>query len=102
MFYRKTSKGILVYIYLTPRAAHTTIDGVAQTADGKEHLMVRVRALPEKGKSNCALITLLAKEFAVPARSITLIRGATSRFKHVLFTSALEDLALRLSQQKTR
>ena len=72
-----------LHIRLTPSAASDGIDGWRQTADGQTHLAVRVRAVPEKGKANKALVALLAKQLGLPKRDVDVIRGATSRLKTV-------------------
>lgn len=43
-----------------------------------------VRAVAEKGKANEALIELLSKTFRVKKAEIEIIRGRTTRLKHVL------------------
>jgi len=42
---------------------------------------ISVTAAPEKGKANEAVVRLLADHFNVPASSITLVRGSTTRMK---------------------
>ena len=45
--------------------------------------VVRVKAVPEKGKANEAVIKLLAKHFKVAKNQIKIIRGLASRHKTV-------------------
>lgn len=52
-------------------------------ADGLPHLKARVRAIPEDGKANAALIALLAKTLRVPRSSLTLASGSTGRLKRI-------------------
>ena len=73
----------MVRVRLTPNAAGDRIDGWQTAADGLEHLAARVRAVPEKGKANIALIALLAKSLGLAKRQIELARGSTSRIKTV-------------------
>ena len=47
--------------------------------DGR--LVVKVRAKPEDGKANAAVIALVARALGVPPSAIDLLRGATSREK---------------------
>lgn len=42
---------------------------------------VCVRAAPEKGRANEAVVELLSQTFGVSKSSITLIRGATAKIK---------------------
>ena len=52
-----------------------------EIADGR--LLAKVRARPEDGKANAAVIALIAAAVALPPSRITLLRGATSREKLV-------------------
>lgn len=45
--------------------------------------MARVRAVPEKGKANAALIALLAKRLDWPRSAILLESGDTNRLKRL-------------------
>ena len=47
----------------------------------EDALRVRVKAPPERGKATQAAITLVAAALSIPARQVTLERGATSREK---------------------
>lgn len=68
-------------VRLTPNAALDTVDDIIEDAEGKILLKARVRAVPEKGKANKALIKLLAKQWRLPASSFELLSGETSRIK---------------------
>ena len=45
--------------------------------------VVRVKAVPEKGKANEAVVKLLAKHFKVAKNKIKIVRGLTGRNKVV-------------------
>lgn len=76
--------GLLVEVRLTPRAAMDRIDGVETLADGAPVLKARVRAVPEKGKANEAVLKLLAKTAGLPASRARLLTGDTARRKTIL------------------
>jgi uncharacterized protein (TIGR00251 family) len=80
--------GVLVSVRLTPRSARDAIDGVEELADGRLVLKARVRAVPEAGKANAALMRLLAKTLHVPATSVSLAAGASARTKTVRIAAA--------------
>lgn len=80
-------------VRLTPGSARDGVDGFAHTADGEQHLAARVRAVPDKGKANTALCSLLAKSLGVPKSSVCLVRGATSRLKTVRIEADKPDIA---------
>ena len=73
--------GILLSVRLTPKAARDEFGGFETRDDGREVLKARVRAVPEDGKANAALIRLAAKAFGLPASAVELASGQTSRTK---------------------
>ncbi len=48
---------------------------------GPDHLEVRVKAPPEKGKANERVIELLAKHYGVRKSAVRIIKGEASREK---------------------
>lgn len=88
--------GLLVEIRLTPRAAMDRIDRIETLADGLPVLKARVRAVPEKGLANEALLKLLTKTLGLPASRARLISGDTARRKSILLEGDPEVLANRL------
>ena len=80
---------------LTPRGGRDAIDGTVVTADGKAWLAVRVRAVPEGGKANAALIRLLAKQLDVAPGAVSLVAGARQRRKRVVVAGEARTLAGR-------
>ena len=66
-------------------------------ADGQVRLAARVRAVPEKGRANDALVKLLAKAWRLPAGSLEVVGGATSRNK-VVAVAGGADLLERLRE----
>ena len=72
-----------IAVRLTPRARADRLDGVARMADGRAALKVSVTAPPADGCANEALLRLLAREWRLPRRDLTIVGGATSRSKLV-------------------
>ena len=68
-------------VKLTPKASRNGVQGWADGPDGTRVLKVSVTAVPEKGKANEALIALLSKEWKLPKKAFSLIRGETDRLK---------------------
>ena len=81
---------------LTPNGGRDTIDAVERDADGAAYLKARVTAVPEKGKANKALITLIAKTLKLPKSAITVISGDTARKKILRIDGDPEDLIGKL------
>lgn len=76
-------EGATLFIRVIPRAGSSRIAGVRDGA-----LLVRLAAAPVGGAANQALTTLLAKELAIPVRSITMRSGARSRNKRLTLLNA--------------
>lgn len=77
-------------IRLTPNARTETIGGLQEDADGNCWLKASVRAVPENGKANKALVKLLAAELGIPKTEIGIIGGHTSRNKTLLVPATPE------------
>ena len=78
--------GVALAVRLTPKGGRDAIDGIAQMADGRAVLKVRVAAPPSEGEANAALIRLIAHKVGVPARNIALAAGAAARSKRLTIT----------------
>lgn len=70
-------------IHLAPKSSHDKVEGWATDDKGQKVLRVKVRAVPEDGKANAALIKLLSKTLHIPQSQITIVLGMTSRIKQV-------------------
>lgn len=62
---------------VTPKARREGIEGLNAAGE----LVVKVRAAPEDGRANDAVIALLADAFGLPRSSLEIARGAASRHK---------------------
>jgi uncharacterized protein len=90
--FRVEGERVLLTLRLTPKGGRDCVEGVKHLADDRAVLIARVRAVPEDGAANAALLKLLAKELAVPASSLGLVSGATSRIKTVQMPCSAEIL----------
>ena len=86
-----------VAIQLTPRARANRIGGIARSADGTPVLWVSVSAPPAEGRANESLIAVLAKEWRLARRDLTLVGGAKSRNKTVHVAGEPQALLKRLT-----
>jgi uncharacterized protein (TIGR00251 family) len=92
--WRGSADGIEIAVRVTPRASR---DAFAAGTD--EHFAARLAAPPVEGAANTALIALVAKQFDVPRRAVSLIAGETSRLKRLAIAgdvAALEQIARSL------
>jgi uncharacterized protein (TIGR00251 family) len=71
--------GAVVKVRAAPGASRERVVGIHGDA-----LKVAVAAAPEKGKANRRILEVIARELDVPARSLELVSGMTSRDKRVL------------------
>lgn len=78
--FRVRPDGILLTVRLTPRASRDSIDGLRQGPAG-QHVQARVRAVPEDGRANAALVELVADEIGVPKSTVAVVAGHTRRLK---------------------
>ena len=90
--YRVEPEAIVLTVRLTPHADRDAIAGVARLADGQVVAQARVRAVPEDGAANKALIALLSKIFRRPKSAIELIGGASARVKQLRIAGTPADL----------
>jgi len=86
---------VTLYVRLTPRAASDRLGQTAEAGD-RTHLEASVRALPEKGAANAALLRLLAKRLDVPRSSIQISRGLSARHKAIQIEGDPKLLVRRL------
>ena len=79
--WRVASGAVLLSLRLTPKSSKDALEAVETLSDGRSVLKARVRAAPEDGKANLALLRLLADQLDCPIRALSLTSGATARIK---------------------
>lgn len=79
--YAATQDGVRLALRLTPRASRNGVDGIADDAEGRPVLRLRLVAPPVEGAANKALIAFLAKTLSLRKADITIRSGETSRVK---------------------
>jgi uncharacterized protein len=90
--YRVEAGAVVIAVRLTPRADRDAVEGVGRLADRREVARVRVRAVPEAGAANAALIRLMATTFGRPKSAVTIAAGAGQRLKQVRIAGETADL----------
>ncbi|OPB29133.1 DUF167 family protein [Bartonella sp. WD12.1] len=96
MLYRIDDSGLILFVRLIPRASMDSIVGVESRDGETQHLVIRLRAVPEDGKANKALIKFLARQWKIPSSYISLKSGITSRYKQLCFSGYIEELEQKL------
>jgi uncharacterized protein YggU (UPF0235/DUF167 family) len=74
---------LILRIRLTPGSSGEALGGLWTDEKDAHWLSARVRAVPEKGRANAALIALLAKWLDWPRGAILLESGDTNRLKRL-------------------
>jgi uncharacterized protein len=92
-----TEDGLLLRVRVTPRSQRNEIAGVHPAGDGPSALSVRVRAIPEDGKGNKAVIETVAAAFGVAKSTISIRSGETSRNKILLIAGNATQLQAKIA-----
>lgn len=82
-------------VHVTPRAGRDEVVGWRG-----DELQVRVTAPPEGGKANVAVVETLARALGVAKRDVRVVRGQTSRHKHVEIDGIAESRACEVLGQR--
>lgn len=72
-----------IQVKTIPNARTSNVPGKRAVEEKGGVLVVRVKAVPEKGKANEAVVKLLAKHFGVAKNQVRIVRGLTGRNKVV-------------------
>jgi uncharacterized protein len=83
--------GVRFAVHVQPRASRNEVAG-----RHGEAVKIRLTAVPADGAANDALVSLLAKTFALTARSVRIVSGAHSRSKVVEVDGITVDDVRRL------
>ncbi|MBI1867523.1 MAG: DUF167 domain-containing protein [Methylocystis sp.] len=90
--------GVALWVRLTPKGGRDALEGVATLADGRPVLKARVRAPPEDGRANAALIELVAAVLATPRRSVSIASGHSGRVKKLVIAGDPVELLKALEK----
>jgi len=82
--WRQVAAGLEVSLRVTPNARTEQIGPVERRDDGRSYLSVKVRAIPDKGKANAAVLALFAKHFDLRKVDIEITKGQQARQKTLL------------------
>lgn len=90
---RPAPEGTRFAVRLTPKGGADALEGLARDDAGRLFLKARVRAAPEKGAANAALIALLAARLGTSKSELEIVSGAQARLKTVAARLTPEKLA---------
>lgn len=89
-------RGLRLALRVTPNSSKDAIIGIEERPGIGAQLRVRVRAIPDQGRANHAVLKLLAAALDIPASNLTLVSGHTARDKIVHIAGETPELAARL------
>lgn len=96
--WRETDGGLLLDVRATPKSSRDAVTGVHD--DGERlRLAVSVRAVPDKGAANIAVIATVARWLKLPKSAITLASGGTSRLKTLALAGPPDGLTATLTEK---
>jgi uncharacterized protein (TIGR00251 family) len=95
--YRLSTDGLSLFVRVTPNAGRDAIEGAELRDDGSAVLRLRVKAVPDKGRANAAVIALLAKALGVSKSSLVVTSGETARLKTLRVMGDGAALAARIA-----
>ena len=93
-WFRKTDQGWLISVHAQPGTKKSAVAGLHG-----ESLKVRVAAPPVEGKANEALTAFVAKALGLPRRSVSIVKGESSREKLLLIADTAADPARLLFKE---
>ena len=91
-------EGVLLRVRVTPKSSKDVVEGLEPTAQGGA-LKVRVRAVPDKGAANEAVVETVARWLGVPKSTVALVAGSTARVKSLAITGDGAALSAALERR---
>lgn len=96
--WRPAADGLMVAVRVTPRGGRDAIEGVEALSDGRKVLKLRVRAAPDEGAANEAVVALLAGALKLRRADVSVKSGATARLKQIALRGDVAALAEALAR----
>ena len=88
--------GILLRVRLMPNSSSCRLNGIFVDAEGLEFLKLCVVSVPEKGKANKELVSVLAKKFGVAKSQCEIVSGELDRYKKIKIIGSAVNLRNKL------
>ncbi|MFO1068463.1 MAG: DUF167 family protein [Geminicoccaceae bacterium] len=96
-YLRRRPDGVELAVKVTPKAGRAAVEEPVTDAAGQAWLAVKVCEPPEDGKATEAVRRLLAQRCGLPAGAVSLLAGATARWKRLLLAGDADEIAGRLA-----
>ena len=85
MIFREIADTIQITILVKTRASMNSIE-----IQG-DHILIKIKAVPVKGKANKQIIKFLSKEWKIKSSNLTIISGQTSTTKVISIRNSNND-----------
>ena len=95
---RQSDNHIELYVRVTPNGSCNEIIGILDSSNSQNRLLLKVQAVPEKGKANKAAIKYLSKQLQIPKSMITITSGSNARKKTLLIVGDPDGIILSLAK----
>jgi hypothetical protein len=95
---RRSRDGVILAVRLTPKSSRDEVVG-SEDHGGECVLKARVRAIPEAGRANAALETLIARWLGVPQSTVSVAHGGKSRLKQVAVSGDADALSRLIARR---
>src|SRR5262249_7108891 len=95
---RRSRDGVIIPVRLTPKSSCDEVAGL-EDHGGECVLKARVRAVPEAGRANEALETLIAKWLGGPPSAVGVADGGKSRLKRIAVAGDADALSRLIAQR---
>jgi len=92
------ARGARLAVRVTPKAGNDEVIGIERRSDDRLWVIARVRAVPDRGKANAAVVKLLASEIGVAKTYISVLSGDTSRNKIMLIEGEPGEVMPQVSE----
>lgn len=94
----RSRDGLTLRVRVTPKSSKDMVEGLEASAQGPA-LKVRVRAVPDKGAANAAVVEAVADWLGVAKSTITLAAGSTARIKSLAIAGDGAALAAQCARR---
>jgi uncharacterized protein (TIGR00251 family) len=83
VFFHVKEGALFAHVQVVPNADRDAIVGIVQDEYGRDYLKIRIKAVPEKGKANKALLKFLAKEWGCTQTELEIVSKPTIKTKTI-------------------
>ena len=94
----RSAEGVILRVRVTPKSSKDVVEGLEATTQGPA-LKVRVRAVPDKGAANAAVVETVAEWLGVPKSTVAVVGGSTARVKSLAIAGDGAALAAQLAHR---